>query len=262
VNNGVLTTGYDNPMLDLIGVLRPTQSPGLWVQMLGRGTRTNYAEGFDLSTKEGRLSAIMASDKQNCLVLDFAGNTKRLGPINDPRKPKRRGKSKKGDMPAKLCECGTFNYCAARVCVGCGKAFEMKVNFGMEAASDALIAGLGPKKPAEKPITEWFDVENTTFSKHTPWNRRPTLRGLKPSNLRVTYNCGLQSFSEHIHLENAKSKVFSNQWWRESCPDDTPCPDTVDAAVAFSPKLREVSRIKVHINLKRPKILHREFKNE
>ena len=31
VNNNVLTTGFDHPAIDLIGMLRPTTSPGLWV---------------------------------------------------------------------------------------------------------------------------------------------------------------------------------------------------------------------------------------
>lgn len=92
VNNGILTTGFDFPAIDLIVMLRPTQSPGLWVQMLGRGTRPLYAPGFDLETTEGRLAAIINSPKRNCLVLDFAGNTRRLGPINDPVIPKRKGK--------------------------------------------------------------------------------------------------------------------------------------------------------------------------
>jgi DNA repair protein RadD len=39
VNNNVLTTGFDCPSIDFIGMLRPTMSCGLWVQMLGRGTR-------------------------------------------------------------------------------------------------------------------------------------------------------------------------------------------------------------------------------
>jgi len=69
VNVGVLTTGFDFPEIDLIIMLRPTNSPVLWVQMLGRGTRP-------------------ADGKENCMVLDFAGNTPRLGPINDPMIPK------------------------------------------------------------------------------------------------------------------------------------------------------------------------------
>ena len=38
-NMNVLTTGFDAPGVDLIGMLRPTKSPGLFVQMVGRGMR-------------------------------------------------------------------------------------------------------------------------------------------------------------------------------------------------------------------------------
>lgn len=39
-NVNVLTTGSNVPAVDLLAILRPTASPGLHVQMLGRGTRT------------------------------------------------------------------------------------------------------------------------------------------------------------------------------------------------------------------------------
>ena len=60
----VFTTGFDVPHVDLIAMLRPTQSKGLYVQMLGRGTRP-------------------ASGKQDCLVLDFAGNIERHAPLDE-----------------------------------------------------------------------------------------------------------------------------------------------------------------------------------
>lgn len=63
VNVGVLTTGFDAPFLDCIISMRPTQSPILWEQMLGRGMRT--AEG-----------------KKDCLLLDFVGNLERLGGVD------------------------------------------------------------------------------------------------------------------------------------------------------------------------------------
>ena len=66
VNCNVLTTGFDVPELDLVAVARPTASTSLHVQMLGRGTR-------------------IAAGKRDCLVLDFAGNVQRLGPITAPR---------------------------------------------------------------------------------------------------------------------------------------------------------------------------------
>ena len=63
VNVNVLTTGFDAPRIDLLAMLRPTLSTGLYVQMVGRGTRK--AEG-----------------KTNCLILDFAGNVRRHGPVD------------------------------------------------------------------------------------------------------------------------------------------------------------------------------------
>jgi DNA repair protein RadD len=62
VNCNVLTTGFDAPHTDCLVMLRPTQSKGLWEQMLGRGMRKHPG-------------------KENCQVLDFAGNILRHGAI-------------------------------------------------------------------------------------------------------------------------------------------------------------------------------------
>lgn len=83
---GVLTTGFNAPGVDLIAMLRPTKSAGLYVQMAGRGTR-------------------LAPGKANCLVLDFAGNVSRHGPI-DLVEPRRPGGAGGGEAPTKVCpEC-------------------------------------------------------------------------------------------------------------------------------------------------------------
>ncbi|EAQ63695.1 putative helicase [Marinomonas sp. MED121] len=55
VNVSVLTTGFDAPHVDMIAVLRPTQSISLYQQIVGRGLRLD----------EG---------KESCLILDYAGN--------------------------------------------------------------------------------------------------------------------------------------------------------------------------------------------
>lgn len=65
-NVGVLTTGFDFPELDCIVMLRPTQSIGLYVQMLGRGVRK-------------------APGKQSCRVVDLVGNVKKLGKVESVR---------------------------------------------------------------------------------------------------------------------------------------------------------------------------------
>ena len=55
VNVSVLTTGFDAPHVDMIAILRPTQSVSLYQQIIGRGLR-------------------LSSDKKDCLVIDYTGN--------------------------------------------------------------------------------------------------------------------------------------------------------------------------------------------
>lgn len=64
VNCDVLTTGFDAPNVDLICIARPTMSPGLHEQILGRGTR-------------------QARGKENCLVIDLAWNTIEHGKLGE-----------------------------------------------------------------------------------------------------------------------------------------------------------------------------------
>ncbi|MCP4477819.1 MAG: DEAD/DEAH box helicase [Planctomycetaceae bacterium] len=65
VNVGVLTEGTDIPPIDCIALLRPTRSLGLYLQIVGRGLR--------LSPE---------TNKKYCTLLDFGGNMKRFGPID------------------------------------------------------------------------------------------------------------------------------------------------------------------------------------
>lgn len=54
VNVSVLTTGFDAPHVDVIAILRPTQSNSLYQQIVGRGLR-------------------LAENKKDCYVLDYTG---------------------------------------------------------------------------------------------------------------------------------------------------------------------------------------------
>ena len=63
VSCGVLTEGFDAPHADMVVVARAMASPGLWVQICGRGMR--ICEG-----------------KQSCVIRDHGGNLARLGPVN------------------------------------------------------------------------------------------------------------------------------------------------------------------------------------
>ncbi|OON37071.1 ATP-dependent helicase [Izhakiella australiensis] len=55
VNVAVLTTGFDAPHVDVIAILRPTESVSLYQQIVGRGLR-------------------LSPGKSSCLILDYAGN--------------------------------------------------------------------------------------------------------------------------------------------------------------------------------------------
>jgi len=105
VNMNMLTTGVDNPMVDIICDAQPTMSTGKHVQKYGRGTRP-------------------FPEKPNCLVLDYGGNTRRLGPINDPVIPRLKGQGPPGDAPIRICpNCGVYNHARASQCVACGLPF-------------------------------------------------------------------------------------------------------------------------------------------
>lgn len=54
VNVSVLTTGFDAPHVDVIAILRPTESNGLYQQIVGRGLRLD-------------------AEKTDCFILDYTG---------------------------------------------------------------------------------------------------------------------------------------------------------------------------------------------
>jgi DNA repair protein RadD len=237
VSNGVLTTGFDHPPVDIIGMLRPTMSPGLWVQILGRGTRPydwmiekQYIPGFNYT-------------KNNCLVLDFAGNTKRLGPINDPVKPRKKGQ-KVGEAPIRICEaCGVYNHASARFCCVCGHIFEIKNKLTMHAGTDELIK-------TDLPLVETFNVDRIIYHKHC--------KNGSPDSIRVSYYSGIRRFEEFVCFEHAG---YPNKraitWWQQRSLDLPP--NTTEEALAKISQLKSPIRIKVHVNKKFPEILSHEY---
>lgn len=226
VNMGKLTTGYDHPPIDLIAMLRATNSPGLWVQMLGRGTRPS---------PETR--------KENCLVLDFARNTPRLGPINDPIKPNKPGKGG-GDAPVRICEgCGCYNHASARNCINCGAEFTFETKIFKAAGTEELLRG-------DAPIVQYFAVDYVTYNLH----QKPG----SPPAIRVSYFCGYQKFDEFIFPEHSvQARRRAVQWWAQRHNEVLPA--TTAECLSKGPELRMPSRLRIHVNLKYPQVLSYEF---
>jgi DNA repair protein RadD len=230
VNNNVLTTGFNYPKIDCIVMLRPTASPVLWVQMLGRGTRP-------------------APGKKDCLVLDFAGNTRRLGPINDPVRPRRKKKGPPGIAPVRLCEmCGCYSHAAARFCENpdCGAEFPSHVKISTVASTEALIVG-------EKPQVLEYEVDRVVYRIHQKEG--------KPDSMRVDYYCGLRRFSEYICLDHdGYAKREARTWWLMRIPDPSwGVPPSVAAGMKAIDYIRVPKKISVVELGKYPQITGYEF---
>jgi len=158
VNNTVCTTGTDLPPCDCIALLRGTQSSSLYIQILGRGCRTMYAEGFDLSKKQGRLDAIKYGSKPNCLLLDYAGNVERFGALDLIQPPfSYDKKDNSGDEPIappqKICpNCREPLHVTIRQC-HCGYEFEFSDNVKHEPCATNLAVMSTEIKPVEHSIS-------------------------------------------------------------------------------------------------------------
>lgn len=233
VNNGILTTGYDCPAIDLLVILRPTKSNVLWIQILGRGTRPFFAPGYDLSTRDGRLAAINSSCKQDCLVLDFAGNTTRLGPINEPFLPVKKKKGGPSECPMKECPtCRSYNYARAANCVDCGYEFpppSLKIN---EGASEAVLVA------DTKPIIEDVPVDFATYSLYS----KPG----KPDSIKVVYQCGFIMYQQWLCIEHqGGSRGKAIDWWQKNVGATSRPPATCSEFLGRKSELRTPVSIKI-----------------
>jgi DNA repair protein RadD len=204
-NVNVLTTGFDAPNIDCVALVRPTLSPGLYYQMVGRGFRLHPS-------------------KQNCLVLDFGGNVLRHGPVDQItiREPRPTGN---GPAPAKECpQCFSVIATGYTRCPDCGYEFPPpeRQKHDAEASEAAILSG--------QPSTTTYAVLDVFYSVHTK-------RGADedaPKTLRVDYKVGWEQYkSEWICLEHegyARQKAAA--WWRKRSPD--PVPDTAERAVELA----------------------------
>lgn len=211
VNVETLTTGFNVPDIDMIALLRPTQSPVLHVQMVGRGLR-------------------IADGKENCLVLDFSGNIARLGPINNVHVPVKKKKGDKdksgGPAPVKVCEqCRSILPINVAICPDCGYVFPIKTKLSERSSELDII------ETEKAPRLVMREVKNVAYTIH---RKRTT----KPPTLRVTYDLGLSKISEWIGIEHdGYPKVKAMKWWRER--SDMPFPKSVYEAQRRSHALRK-----------------------
>lgn len=203
-NVNVLTTGFDAPHIDCVALVRPTMSPGLFYQMVGRGFRLHPS-------------------KENCLVLDFGNNVLRHGPVDQIKITQR--ESGAGTAPAKECpECQAVIAAGFSTCPQCGYVFPPpdRQKHDAKASEEGILSG--------QVTTTTYEVKDISYSVHVK-------RGADedaPRTLRVDYLVGWNLYkSEWICLEHsgyARGKAVA--WWKRRSSD--PVPDSIERAVEIA----------------------------
>ena len=185
VNVNILTTGFDAPDIDLICTLRPTKSPVIHVQSIGRGLRIHPSKAYTM-------------------VLDFAGNTERLGPINDVQVRKKRKGSKQDPVTKRCPECNAIHHPSVRICDNCGHEFVFKSDLRLQSTDANIIV---------RTSSHIQTVDHVKYRIHE--------RGNNPRSLRVDYVCGLRQFSEYINIEHSDYALHrAIHWIERRLPDD------------------------------------------
>lgn len=163
-NCDILTTGFNHPPVDLLVLLRSTQSTGLFVQMLGRGMRTS-------------------AGKDNCLVLDYGSNLDLHGPIDciEVRAKKKGEPVEVVKLPTKKCaRCLTMVAIKVMICPHCGEEFTR--------ASCILEV-----KPSVAPI-----LSTVQQFKVTGWNAKVGQKDGKQPYFRFEFQCGLNLYMSYF----------------------------------------------------------------
>ena len=221
VNVNVLTTGFDAPRVDLLAMLRPTLSTGLYVQMVGRGTRK-------------------ADGKVNCLVLDFAGNCRRHGPVDSVDinvGSKREAAVATASVRAKTCpDCNEINPLDAAACCCCGYEWPKPKPTARHATSADAVPILTGERV-------WLPVTDASFHRH---HKRGDPDA--PPSFRVDYLCGLSPHAEYVSFERqGYPRTCAERWWY-ALGGSAPVPATVAEALQRQHELDPVVAIAVARN--------------
>jgi DNA repair protein RadD len=218
----VFTEGFDAPNVDCVVLLRATNSPGLYAQMVGRGQRKH-------------------TGKENCLVLDFGGNIERHGPVDAIRLRRRwnpRTETRDAEIVServKTCAaCLEVVTVGTRECPGCGLEFPAPaIRHERESSEENILSD-------EAPRSVWRKVSSVEYGAHEKNSRR---------SLRVRHHVEREresepnEISEWVCLEHegfARAKAV--KWWGER-GGERPFPATVEEALRRSGELREPTEI-------------------
>lgn len=187
-NVNVYTEGFNATCVDCVVLLRPTLSPGLFSQMVGRGLRLDPG-------------------KKDCLVLDFAGCIDRHGPIDNLGMP---------PVVMATCEkCRESFSRAVRSCPRCGWTIS-KVEVDRLEREEKAKRNLHGTKPSSKAILSTAPATHKVDEVYVG----PHAKKGKPTSICVQYRCGLNMYREWVCLDHiGGARRIAEVWWKKRFPE-------------------------------------------
>jgi len=222
VSVNILVEGFDFPALSCLVFCRPTLSPTIYVQAIGRILRID----------EGKTEA---------LLIDLTNNTKQFGTdLDNPVFNIPKAEEGEGEAPMKVCPnlitasqvCGTPVHAALMFCPECGYEFE-----GIDITAGKL--GKMEEVTFSEPAT--YEVNEISYLEHQS-------KGSGKWLLQVMYSCGTyyspKKFYDYVCFPDSyngfaidKAKV----WWTDRTEE--PFPDSLEEAVFMSDSLMVPKKI-------------------
>jgi DNA repair protein RadD len=184
--------------------------------------------------------------KEDCLVLDFAGNVARHGPVDrvNPKKPRKTDEA--GEAPTKTCpECDSIVFAALTECPDCGYVWPPR-----EPEIERTATTL-PVMSTAIP-SQWVPVNSVAYRQH--------VKPGSPNSLRVEYRSGMVVYREWICLEHkgfARDKAI--KWWMDRMTGPGVIPTTTVDAIGKANSLLKPAEIKVQKNGKYTEIVGFRF---
>jgi DNA repair protein RadD len=181
-NVNVFTEGFDVPRIDCVVLLRPTLSPGLFFQMVGRGLR-------------------LSPQKVYCRILDFAGCIDEHGPVD-----------LLGNQPVAMATCVNCRESFSRAvgcCPACGWEIPKPELERLEKVEreKRLHSDHASKRSILSDVPETHEVNKVYVNRHVKYDG--------PDSLRVQYGCGETTFTEWICLDHdGPIGTQAQVWWR------------------------------------------------
>jgi len=225
VNVDKLTTGFNQKNIDCIAVLRSTKSTGLYVQIIGRGTRIDPS-------------------KEDCLILDFGNLITTHGPIDKIEiREGKDGNTEIGTMPEKTCPvCESLMALAVMECPDCGYIFPERDKHEDKASEADIISKW------KKPVI--YDVSYVDYQVHS--------KAGSPDCLRVKYYVSdLLHYDEYVcPLHQGFAQKKAKRWLDQRLPVerlDEPL-YSIEDIVKNRDKIEKPVQILVDTNGKYPQI--------